>query len=88
MAVKEAIHNAIKHARATEVWIRITFDASGLSIRIQDDGRGFDPRANPPGHGLGNLKRRMESIAGSFTIHSRPGAGAEVCLRLPVAMPS
>jgi len=85
MAVKEAIHNVIKHARAAEVRIRIVFEASVLSICIQDDGRGFDPAACPPGNGLGNLKRRLESIGGSFTIESRLGAGTTVVLRLPVA---
>lgn len=85
MAVKEAIHNAIKHARASEVRLRIAFSAPDLSICIQDDGCGFNPQTCPPGHGLGNLKRRMESIAGNFTIDSHPGAGTSVCLRLSVA---
>ena len=85
MAVKEAIHNVIKHARATEVRLRIAFEASVLSIGIQDDGCGFDPAARPPGHGLGNLERRLQAIGGSFTIESRLGAGTKVVLRLPVA---
>jgi signal transduction histidine kinase len=85
MAVKEAIHNVIKHARASEVRVRITLDDAALTLRIQDNGCGFDPSSNPPGHGLSNLKHRMESISGTFTIESRPGAGTDVCLRLPVA---
>ena len=84
MAVKEAIHNVIKHARASEVRLRIAFEASALSICIQDDGRGFDPATCPPGNGLGNLQRRMKDIGGSFTLESRLGAGTDVCLRLPV----
>lgn len=84
MAVKEAIHNVIKHARATEVRLRIALADSVVSIVVQDDGGGFDPTASSPGHGLGNLQRRMESIAGNFTIESRPGTGTYVCLRLPV----
>jgi signal transduction histidine kinase len=85
MAVKEAIHNVIKHARATEVRLRIAFETSTLSISIHDDGCGFDPAACPPGHGLGNLQRRLQAIGGSFTIESRLGAGTTVALRLPVA---
>lgn len=85
MAVKEAIHNVIKHARATEVRLRITFESSVLSIGIQDDGCGFDPAVRPPGHGLGNLERRLQTIGGSFTIESRLGAGTTVSLQLPVA---
>ena len=85
MAVKEALHNVIKHACATEVRLRIAFEASALSIAIHDDGCGFEPSARAPGHGLGNLKRRLQAIGGSFTIESRLGAGTTVSLRLPVA---
>jgi signal transduction histidine kinase len=84
MAVKEAIHNVIKHARATEVRICIALEASVLRIRIQDDGCGFDPAAILPGHGLANLKRRMQDISGDFTIESRKAVGTTVSLRLPV----
>jgi signal transduction histidine kinase len=84
MAVKEAIHNVIKHARASEVRLRIACESSVLSISIHDDGCGFNPPACPPGNGLGNLQRRMEDIGGSFTITSRLGAGTDVRLRLPV----
>jgi len=85
LAVKEAIHNVIKHAHASEVRLRIAFESAVLNISIHDDGRGFDPAACPPGNGLGNLKCRLESIGGSFTIESRLGAGTDVRLRLPVA---
>jgi signal transduction histidine kinase len=84
MAVKEAIHNVIKHARATEVRIRIAFENSELVICIHDDGCGFDIGIRSPGYGLGNLKRRMGDIGGSFTIESHPGGGTHVCLRLSV----
>jgi two-component sensor histidine kinase len=84
MAVKEAVHNVIKHARATEVRIRITFESSVLSVYIQDNGCGFDPAACPPGNGLSNLERRMNDIGGTCTINSRPGTGAVVGLRLRV----
>ena len=40
---------------------------------------------NPPGNGLGNLKRRLQAIGGSFTLESRLGAGTTVSLLLPVA---
>jgi len=85
MAVKEAAHNVIKHARASEVRLRIMLEASVLSIGIQDDGCGFDTAARSPGSGLRNLKRRMEDIGGSFAVESRLGAGTDVRLRLPVA---
>lgn len=84
MALKETIHNVVKHARATEVRMRIVFEASKISITIQDDGGGFDPATNSQGHGLGNLKRRMQDIGGDFTIESRRAVGTTVRLNLPV----
>jgi signal transduction histidine kinase len=85
MAAKEALHNVIKHAHATEVRIRIVFDASELSISIQDDGRGFDPTTTAHGNGLDNLKRRLETIGGTFALKSHPGKGTTVVLRLRVS---
>lgn len=85
MAVKEAIHNVVKHARATEVRLRIAYEASALRISIHDDGCGFDTATLPPGNGLGNLQGRLQDIGGSFTIESRLGAGTTVSLLLPVA---
>ena len=88
MAVKEAVHNTIKHAAATEVRIAIAFEHPRLTISIQDDGRGFDLSRHEPGNGLGNLRRRMESIGGSFQIESTPGEGTRVVLRLEVPTPA
>jgi signal transduction histidine kinase len=85
MAVKEAIHNIIKHAHASEVHLSIALAGSRLSVSIHDDGCGFNPAACPPGHGLVNLERRLRDIGGSFAIESRLGAGTTVSLRLPVA---
>jgi len=85
MAVKDALHNVITHARASEVRLRITFTHSLLTIGVQDDGRGFDPATCQPGYGLANLKRRMQDLGGEATVESRPSAGTTVCFRLPVA---
>ncbi len=98
LAVKEILHNVIKHARASEVRLRITWaaDAGGaiaprsdgrgsrLTICIQDDGCGFDPASCPPGNGLANVKRRMEGLGGGFSIDSRRVIGTKVTLHLPV----
>ena len=85
MAVKEAIHNVIKHARATEVRLRIAFEASALSIAFKMTAAASTRRPARPGTAWANLKRRMQAIGGSFTIESRLGAGTTVSLRLPVA---
>lgn len=84
MAVKEALHNVIKHAHASEVRLRITLAQSLLTIAVQDDGCGFDLPACRPGFGLANLKRRLQDIGGEVTVESQCGLGTTVSLRLPV----
>ncbi|HNK19198.1 MAG TPA: ATP-binding protein, partial [Piscinibacter sp.] len=78
--VQESLTNIEKHARASRVQIRLIFHAGGLRLRIVDDGIGFDVpaiRVDPRrGIGMRNMRERVESIGGSFTIASRPGRTA------------
>lgn len=82
LAVKESLNNIIKHAKATEVVVRITFEKMFLTISVQDNGRGFVPADSPAGNGLKNIKLRLESIGGSSLIESQPGTGTTVRLQL------
>jgi len=82
MAVKEAVHNIIKHARASEVTVRIDLNESVLTVSVQDDGCGFQPGRNPSGNGLPNMRRRLENIGGSCSIETEPGHGTTVLMRL------
>jgi signal transduction histidine kinase len=84
MAAREAMHNVIKHAKASQVTVHITFAEHLLTVSIQDDGCGFNSSANPTGYGLTNMKRRLEDIGGSCLIEASPGAGATVQFRLQV----
>jgi signal transduction histidine kinase len=84
MAVKEAVHNAIKHSGAGEVTIRVSFDDPLLAISVHDDGTGFELAGATSGHGLGNMKRRMESIRGKMTIESNLGAGTTIRLEIVI----
>src|SRR4030095_15652166 len=54
MVVKEAVHNVIKHSRATEVILRVEFERGVLVVSVQDNGCGFDMNRNPNGSGLTN----------------------------------
>lgn len=82
LAVKESLNNAIKHARATEVVMHITFDGVILVISIRDNGRGFDSGNSAAGNGLKNISLRLGSIGGSSFVESQPGKGTTVTLRL------
>jgi signal transduction histidine kinase len=82
LAFKESLNNVIKHAKAKEVTVRITFDGMFLYIVIQDNGCGFNADVGAAGNGLKNIRLRLESIGGSAFIESEPGKGTKVSLRL------
>ena len=82
-AVKEALHNIIKHAKATEVNMDLKFEKDLLSIVIQDNGVGLTTQdSNPFGNGLKNMRNRMESINGNVKIENNHGT--VVTLTMPV----
>ncbi len=89
--VKEALNNVLKHSQANEVWLRISIREPLLRIVIEDNGRGFAvAESNGRGHGLESLRRRAEAADLRCVVHSRPGQGTRVILRmtLPPAGPA
>jgi signal transduction histidine kinase len=84
MAVKEAVHNIIKHARASEVTLRISFSDGVLDVAVRDDGSGFQPADNVSGNGLSNIKQRLHNIGGNSFVESQIGQGATVRIRLRI----
>lgn len=78
---KEAVHNASKHAEAGTVRIELKRANGTLTMRVEDDGKGFDPALHPDGHGLGSMKRRAEAMGGTLELNSVPGGGATVTAR-------
>lgn len=87
--VQEAINNAEKHAHAKTIRLQIAFQDDSLLLRIQDDGRGFDPamaRAGKQrGHGIGftNIRERAESLGGTCEIESVLAQGTTITVRMP-----
>jgi signal transduction histidine kinase len=84
MAVKEAINNIKKHARAAEITVNMEFTNLRLTISIQDNGCGFEPEGVIAGNGLKNLRQRLQDIGGTCRIESRPGQGTTVQLQLKI----
>lgn len=71
LAFKEALHNVVRHARATQVNIDLVFQGNQLTVRIHDNGRGFNPaEVDGQGNGLLNMRRRMKAVGGRFGIAS------------------
>jgi signal transduction histidine kinase len=81
LAVKEAVHNVIKHAAATELTVRVDWQGGELTILVQDNGRAFDLRSRPEGNGLGNMQRRLAQVGGSCALESREGQGTTVIFK-------
>jgi signal transduction histidine kinase len=84
LAVKEAVHNALKYSHATEIIAKIRFAPPTLTIVIRDNGQGFDPPTARPGHGLSNMQKRMDAVGGKLKIDSSPGKGAAVTFEISI----
>ena len=87
----EALRNAFRHAEARHIDLEIEYSRHALSLRILDDGRGFDVamlQAEAPGKhfGLTGLRERAQKIRSQLEVSSRPGAGTDVRLRVPAAV--
>jgi signal transduction histidine kinase len=83
---QEALRNVERHARATRVVVRLqSRDNARLELCIEDNGVGFDPKAQRPGHyGIVGLREQAELIGAELFIDSRPNQGTNlrVSLRL------
>lgn len=86
VVIKEALHNVVKHAHGDRVDVVFRVVGSGYEITVGDNGRGMGGvESSRTGSGLRNMQRRMEEVAGTFSIV--PNGGKGTCIRLsgPVA---
>jgi signal transduction histidine kinase len=81
--VQEAVTNAVKHAGADEVEVDVGESGETVEVRVHDSGRGFAAAESTGGFGLVGMRERVESLDGTLTIESTPGAGTTVTARLP-----
>ena len=85
LAAKEALHNAVRHGKPSEVTLRIALCDPQVRVTVEDNGLGFtDTAALTGGHGSGNMAMRMTQISGTFERRSVPGQGAVVVLAIPL----
>ena len=85
---QEAITNAFKYAEAKEIKLMLAFDKTRLTLKVIDDGCGFDPKNPRPsegGFGLIGLRERAAELQGELQVRSAPNQGTEVCLQIPLA---
>lgn len=88
--VEEAMNNARKHAEPQNVWVRMRVTDAGLSVSVEDDGRGFDPLAlrvdagRRGSLGVLSMMERADLLKADFQIDSAPGQGTRVRLQIPL----
>ena len=81
---QEALHNTVKHARASKVVLRLDQTSEVVVLEVCDNGRGFDATASFPGHlGLHSMRERVTHLGGTFQIESAPGQGTCVRAQVP-----
>lgn len=86
---REAVSNVARHSGAAHADLSLEVEGDTATLRIEDDGRGFDPnrRLGSSHFGLANLRDRAAAIAGTLGIDSEPGKGTRIIVRLPLAVP-
>lgn len=90
--VQEALSNVARHARAKNVRVSLSRQATNgrarLQVSIADDGLGFDPTATPPGMGLSNMRARIAELGGALEVQSAPLSGTIVQFSVPLIRPA
>ncbi len=88
LILKEAIHNAARHAGASQVRLSVALDDGRLRAELVDDGCGFDTGdgtgSGMVGHGIGSMTRRAVELGGRLEVRSRPGEGTTLVLDVPL----
>ena len=85
LAFKEALTNIVRHAQATQVWLRISVRNDQLIVELADNGQGFNSSERKAGDdGLANIKERLKSLGGDSEITSDRQKGTTVRFRAPL----
>ena len=83
--IQESLTNAIRHAEAKHVTVKLDHMANGsaLALTVVDDGRGMS-RPVPAGFGTRGMKERVEGLGGRYNVESEPGCGTSVRITIPL----
>ena len=84
LCFKETLHNAVKHAHATQVNIQVWIEQKKLFVKVQDNGIGFDSTKSAVGRGLRSARERAAQLGGEFQVNSTPGKGSTVIFIAPL----
>ncbi|MEX1129504.1 MAG: ATP-binding protein [Vicinamibacterales bacterium] len=81
--VQEALTNCVRHASASRIRVTVTGTADTLAVVVVDDGVGIPPERRMSGLGLRGIEERVRDLSGTLTIHSTPGIGTSLSIRIP-----
>ena len=83
--IQESVQNALKHAEAMTVQVKLEIKQDHIMAVIKDDGKGFDiNESKPESFGLLGIRERVELLEGELTIHSKMGTGTLVIIQIPM----
>jgi len=84
---REGVMNALKHAKASNIWVAVEQQGDEVEMVLRDDGLGFDVEApGPEGHyGMTMMRERATVGGGTFVIQSLPGDGTTITVRFPTS---
>ncbi len=80
--VQELISNVMKHANASKVDIYLTQTETDFTLIVEDNGKGFDTKAQANGIGMANIKQRVEKLGGTLSIDTKPSKGTSVIVEI------
>jgi len=80
--LQECLTNALKHSGAKVFRATLSFDAKAVSLKLEDDGIGFDPLRRHDGFGLLGIRERVNQTEGELVIATEPGNGTRICVTL------
>jgi len=80
---QESLANVAKHAAASRVTVTLGYSDEEVRLDVRDDGRGFDPAAVRPGHGLTGIRQRLANVGGTMQIETAEGGGCTVSAAVP-----
>ncbi|MFZ0827242.1 MAG: PAS domain S-box protein [Verrucomicrobiia bacterium] len=83
---QEAVHNALKHSRATRIDLELVRQPAGLELSIKDNGVGLPIRPSPRGLGLHTMEQRARLVGGQLAVKTQPAGGVAVICSVPKAM--
>ncbi|MCH7984057.1 MAG: sensor histidine kinase [Chloroflexi bacterium] len=85
--IQEALANVLRHSGASKVTVNMEHRPTGITVSIEDNGRGFDSANVSGGFGLGHIASRAEELGGKFEVITSDGAGTRILIELPPQPP-